>query len=198
MESEAANIKTKGLPRVFWVYLAGAGLVAAGFADFPLIAYHFTKGSTVPKDWVPILYAIAMGVSGTGSLVLGRLYDRVGIVLLIPLTLVSAILRRSYSWAGSGQRSSARGYGALGWVCMSQSCPPPLRQWWPDSGALRPTGFSRPATACPGFSAARPCGFLYDQTIAGTIIFCVALQLAAIPVLFIVRRQYAALPKAAA
>ncbi len=43
MKREAPNMKTKGLPRVFWVYLAGAGLVAAGFADFPLIAYHFQK-----------------------------------------------------------------------------------------------------------------------------------------------------------
>ena len=91
MKREAPNMKTKGLPRVFWVYLAGAGLVAAGFADFPLIAYHFQKVGSVAKDWVPILYAIAMGVSGTGSLVLGRLYDRVGIVLLILLTIVCAL-----------------------------------------------------------------------------------------------------------
>jgi MFS family permease len=35
MEREAANVKTKGLPRVFWAYLVGTGLVAAGFADFP-------------------------------------------------------------------------------------------------------------------------------------------------------------------
>jgi hypothetical protein len=31
------------LPRVFWIYLLGAILVAAGFADYPLIAFHFTR-----------------------------------------------------------------------------------------------------------------------------------------------------------
>jgi hypothetical protein len=60
MEREVPNVKAKGLPRVFWACLVGAGLVAAGFADFPLIAYHFQKVNSVPKDWVPILYAVAM------------------------------------------------------------------------------------------------------------------------------------------
>jgi hypothetical protein len=36
-----AEVTRTGLPRVFWIYLAAAALVAAGFADFPLIAYHF-------------------------------------------------------------------------------------------------------------------------------------------------------------
>jgi len=90
LEVKTGDIKSKGLPGVFWIYLAGAALVAAGFADFPLIAFHFTRASTVPKNLVPVAYAIAMGVSGTGSLVFGRWFDRFGVVLLIPLTLIAA------------------------------------------------------------------------------------------------------------
>ena len=55
------------LPRVFWVYLVAAALVAAGFADFQLIAYHFEKADAVRDTWIPILYAIAMAVSGAGQ-----------------------------------------------------------------------------------------------------------------------------------
>ena len=40
LEPATPNLQTEGLPRVFWVYLIGAALVAAGFADFSLIAYH--------------------------------------------------------------------------------------------------------------------------------------------------------------
>lgn len=91
LEASPLNVQTTGLPRVFWVYLAGAVLVAAGFADFPLIAYHFQRTSSVPNVWVPAFYAVAMGVSGAGSLVFGRLFDRFGITVLIPLTLLSAL-----------------------------------------------------------------------------------------------------------
>ena len=50
LEVKTGDVKSKGLPRIFWIYMTGAALVAAGFADFPLIAYHFTKTSSVPKD----------------------------------------------------------------------------------------------------------------------------------------------------
>jgi predicted MFS family arabinose efflux permease len=74
-----ASSPTKGgsrLTRVFWIYMLGAILVAAGFADYPVIAFHFSRSGTVPADWIPIFYAVAMAVSGTGSLILGRLFDR--------------------------------------------------------------------------------------------------------------------------
>jgi hypothetical protein len=39
---------------VFWLYLAGAALVGAGFADFPLIAFHFNQSATISAALVPI------------------------------------------------------------------------------------------------------------------------------------------------
>jgi predicted MFS family arabinose efflux permease len=85
-----AEVTASGLPRVFWIYLAGAALVAAGFADFPLIAFHFQQARTVSAPIVPVFYAVAMAVSGTGSLLFGRLYDKAGIGVLIPLTVAAA------------------------------------------------------------------------------------------------------------
>jgi len=49
METNRPDVRTTGLPRVFWLYLAAAALVAAGFADFPLVAYHFERVSIVPS-----------------------------------------------------------------------------------------------------------------------------------------------------
>ena len=79
-----AQVSAEGLPRVFWVYVAGAALAAAGFADFPLIAYHFQHAGTVTPALTPVFYAIAMAVSGAGSLILGRVFDRAGIGVLDP------------------------------------------------------------------------------------------------------------------
>lgn len=39
-------VTTGKLPQAFWVYLTGAALAGAGFADFPLIAYHFQHAGT--------------------------------------------------------------------------------------------------------------------------------------------------------
>jgi MFS family permease len=78
------------LPGRFWIYLTAAALVGAGFADFPLIAYHFERARIVSPDSVPVFYAVAMAVGGVGSLLFGRLFDRYGMKLLLPLTLVAA------------------------------------------------------------------------------------------------------------
>jgi len=90
LETSVPDVHAKGLPPIFWIYLAGAALVAAGFADFQLIAYHFEKADAINDTWIPIMYSIAMAVSGAGSLLFGRMFDRVGIGVLIPLTVVSA------------------------------------------------------------------------------------------------------------
>ncbi len=103
MESHPQDVHTEGMPRVFWIYLAGAALVAAGFADFSLIAFHFAKSGSVGRDWIPIFYAVAMGTSGAGSLVFGRLYDRAGLRVLVPLTILSALFAPLVFLGGTGR-----------------------------------------------------------------------------------------------
>ncbi len=89
LEPTATEIETKGFPRVYWVYLAAMALNAAGYADFPLIAYHFQKASTVSAEWIPVFYAIAMGVDAAAALLFGRFFDRRGIPILIVAVLIS-------------------------------------------------------------------------------------------------------------
>jgi predicted MFS family arabinose efflux permease len=84
------HLERKGLPRVFWIYLAAAGLVAAGYTDFPLIAFHFKKSSITTDQWIPVLYAVAMGVDAAAALLFGKLFDRMGLSVLVIATAISA------------------------------------------------------------------------------------------------------------
>ncbi len=72
------------LPRSFWFYAAATALVGFGFADFPLIAFHFEKAHIVGQSFVPLFYAAAMGAAGAGSLVFGRWFDARGLSVLVP------------------------------------------------------------------------------------------------------------------
>ena len=74
------NLEAKGMNASFWLYLIGASLIAAGYADFPLIAYHFQKTAVLSPIWIPVFYAIAMGVNMISAPLLGRFYDRKGFV----------------------------------------------------------------------------------------------------------------------
>jgi len=67
-------------------------LIAAGFADFSLIAFHFRKAATVLENVIPIYYAVAMGTGAVGSLVFGRLLDRVGDKMVLLVFFLSALV----------------------------------------------------------------------------------------------------------
>lgn len=91
LEAGPVKIEGKGFPRVFWLYLFAVSLIAAGYADFPLIAYHFKKVSVVSDSQIPIFYAVAMGVDALAAILFGRLFDRVGISILIVVALLSSL-----------------------------------------------------------------------------------------------------------
>ena len=79
----------KGFPRVFWLYLAAIACIAAGYVDFPLIAFHFEKARTVSQEVIPLLYATAMGADALAALFFGRLFDRYGFAVIAAAAAVS-------------------------------------------------------------------------------------------------------------
>ena len=78
------------LSRAFWYYTASASMLGFGIADFSLIAFHFTQAAVMSKAVIPVFYAVAMGSSGVGALVFGLLFDRRGLVTLVPVILLGA------------------------------------------------------------------------------------------------------------
>jgi MFS family permease len=79
------------LPKVFWIYVAAAGLLACGFIDFPVLAAHFQKMAFLKQKEIPLLYAGAMAVNGFTALIFGRLFDRFGLLVLVMGTLISIL-----------------------------------------------------------------------------------------------------------
>jgi MFS family permease len=191
MEVQTTHMEAKGLPRVFWIYLCGAALVAAGFADFPLIAYHFEKTSSVSMNWVPIAYAIAMAVSGTGSLGFGRLFDRFGISILVPLTLLGTVFAPLVFLGGFWAALVGSAIWGLGIGVHESIIPAAVAPMIPPQRRASAYGLFTAGYGLFWFLGSAIIGVLYDRSVMATMVFCVACELAAIPVFLAVRRQYA-------
>jgi predicted MFS family arabinose efflux permease len=90
-ELEASHpIQTTGFPKTYWLYMLAGACISAGFADFALIAYHFHKTASESPTLIPVFYAVAMGVGAIGALIFGKLFDRIGIPILIAAFVLSA------------------------------------------------------------------------------------------------------------
>ncbi len=194
LEIKTGSVKTKGLPRVFWTYLIGAALVAAGFADFPLIAFHFTRVASVPKDLVPVAYAIAMGVSGTGSLLFGRWLDRFGVALLIPLTLIAAAFAPLVFLGGFWLALGGAALWGLGMGVHESIIPAIVAPMVPPDRRASAYGLFTAGYGIFWFIGSAVMGILYDHSITAAVIFCVLTQFAAVPLFLIVKRQMSIQP----
>jgi len=77
------TIDTTVTQKTFWFYIIGAAFVAFGYADFPLIAYHFEKSHILTPVVIPIAYGIAMGIDAITAPLSGRLYDKYGLIVMV-------------------------------------------------------------------------------------------------------------------
>jgi MFS family permease len=188
-EAAAPDVRAKGLPRVFWIYLAGAALVAAGFADFQLIAFHFAKGSTVSAIWIPVMYSMAMAVSGGGSLVFGRLFDRFGIGVLMPLTLISALFAPLVFLGGFWAVIIGSALWGLGMGVHESIIPAAVATMVPAARHPSAYGLFTAGYGVAWFVGSAIMGVLYDISTTGVVVFCLTFQLGALPLFLRVRNM---------
>jgi MFS family permease len=74
--------------KAFWLYMIAIGCLAMGFIDYPIIAYHLSLSESFNVEWIPLIYAFAMGIDAVAALLFGHLFDRKGILsLIIAMTL---------------------------------------------------------------------------------------------------------------
>ncbi|MGH8212309.1 MAG: MFS transporter, partial [Rhodanobacteraceae bacterium] len=69
------------------IFLIATALIAAGYADFALIAFHFSSDRVLPNNAIPILYSLASLAGGGAALVLGKLFDKRGLSVLLWTTV---------------------------------------------------------------------------------------------------------------
>jgi MFS family permease len=182
-----AAVRT-GFPRIFWIYLLGAILVAAGFADYPIIAYHFTRSATVPGDWIAIFYSVAMAVSGTGSLLFGRLFDRFGFIVLVALTATSSLFAPLVFLGGFWPALLGAAIWGLGMGVHESIIPAAVSPMVSPRRRASAFGTFTAAYGIFWFLGSAAIGILYDISVPAVIAFCLVIQLAAVPVFLRVNR----------
>jgi MFS family permease len=189
LEISRLQIETKGLSKIYWIYLIAVALNGAGYADFPLIAYHFKKVATVSEQWIPVFYAVAMGIDALAALLFGYLFDRKGLSVLIISVALSAgfaplcFLGGFYS-ALIGMTLWGIGMGAQESIMRAAVALLVPREKRGIGYGVFNTGYG-----LFWFLGSVILGVLYDFSISALIVFSVILQLAAIPFLLRVRKM---------
>jgi MFS family permease len=171
----------QGLSRPFWYYAAGAALLAAGYADFPLIAYHFHRDALFTPDQIPLLYAVAMGVDALGALALGRLFDRLGLKLLVVAPLLSAGFAPLVFLGGRGAALAGMVLWGLGMGVQGSIMRAALAGIVSPQRRASAYGLFHTIFGLSWFLGSALMGLLYGISLVALVTFSVAAQLLALP-----------------
>jgi MFS family permease len=195
-EVKTVELAGKGFPRAFWLYLAGAALIAAGYADFPLIGFHMSKVKMISNAWIPVSYAIPMAVAAGSALAFGRLFDRIGISSVILMAVLSAFFAPlsfsgTFYFAIAGIVLWGIGMGAQESVMRAVIATMVPADKRGSAYGVFNTGFG-----VAWFLGSAAMGGLYGLSIPALITFSVLAQLGSIPLFLLAGKSQASLKTA--
>lgn len=181
LEAKHLEFKQGKFPRVYWTYIAAVSLIAFGFVDFPLIAYHLHQTSAIQTEYIPLFYAVAMAVEGIGALVFGKLFDKIGFGVLIFAASLSAFFAPFAFASGIWLPLVGVILWALGMGTQESIVRAAVSSWiGPDKRATA-YGILNMSVGVFGLLGGSLLGALYDWSPVYLMIVSVLIQLASIP-----------------
>ncbi len=168
--------------RSFLFFMAAIGMLALGFADFPLITMHIARESLVPEDTLPLLYSGAMAADAFAALLFGWLYDRFGMRVLVVSSVLSSMFSlfifqlHTLPMAVVGILLWGIGMGAQESILKSA-----VSSLVPKENRSTGFGVFETAFGICWFLGSWLMGALYDAAPVWLVVFSVTSQLASVP-----------------
>lgn len=169
------------------VFLVATALIAAGYSDFALIAFHLARDHVVSNDVVPTLYAVASLAGGLTALVMGKLFDRQGLSVLLWATLVPALYAPLVFLGGPWAALAGMALWGIGFGAHDSLFRAAVAQRIPRERRATVMGVFNAIYGTAWFIGSVLLGVLYDVNPLYTVIAALALQLVACPLLWNLR-----------
>jgi MFS family permease len=189
LEIGQTELQVQGFTRPFWLYIAAASLIAAGFADFPLIAYHFEKADVAAPALVPVFYAVAMGVDALSAMLFGRLFDRLGLATMMIVAFISAFFAPLVFFGSQFPALLGMALWGVGMGAQESIMRAAIGNMVSSERRSFAYGVFNTAYGIFWFLGSLLIGILYDISIPALVAFSITAQLASIPIFYSLRNQ---------
>ncbi len=188
--SPAPQVSDAQALRDLKVFLIATALIAAGYSDFALIAFHFARDHVVSSDVIPTLFAVASLAGGLTALALGRAFDKRGLSVLLWSTLVPALYAPLVFLGGAWAALAGMALWGIGFGAHDSLFRAVVAQRIPRDRRATAMGVFNAIYGTAWFLGSVLLGVLYDRDPLYTVIAALVLQLAACPLLWSLRTQH--------
>ncbi|MHB8154645.1 MAG: MFS transporter [Candidatus Omnitrophota bacterium] len=191
-------LESDKLSKVFWIYTIFTFVTTLGFANFALIGFHFKAKHVLTDAQIPLFYALAMGVDAVAAMAIGKTYDifkakrnneKAGLITLIAIPVFSLLIPGLVF----STRFSLVLTGVIIWGVVMGCHETIMKSAIADLTPLkkRGTGYGifNAVYGLAIFIGSALTGLLYENSILAIIIISIVIEIAAIPVFFIMRKE---------
>ncbi|MGC1177661.1 MAG: MFS transporter [Methyloceanibacter sp.] len=179
-------LQAGGFKRSYWIYMTAVALIGAGYVDFALIGFHFSQAAVVSPPLIPILFAVAMASDAVASLVLGHLFDRFGVIVLIAGASLAALASPLVFLGGETEAFLGMILWGIGMGIQESVMRAVVAgMTLPDHRATA-FGILNAVFGVAWFLGSVALGVLYDQSVMAVALVSLTLQLLAIPFLLLI------------
>jgi MFS family permease len=188
LEGAFRKVESHGMKRSFWLYMAGVAFIAVGYADFPLIAFHFKKSAVMNENLIPLFYAAAMISDAMAALIFGRIFDRIGLVTIMVGVFFSflfapMVFLGNWQFALLGMILWGVGMGMQESVLRAA-----IANMIPAEKRGSAYGIFNMGYGFFWFVGSALMGILYDVSISYVVLFSVTVQIISIAFLFLAKK----------
>lgn len=192
LEGEGAKTaRATGFTAAYWLYMVAGALFAAGLMSFELISYHLSRTGLVVRHWIPIFLAISTASGVVASLVLGRLYDRMGIGVVVVAVCLTAFFAPMVFLGGFWLALAGLMLWGIGYATQDTLLKALIAGVLPEGHRNLAFGLFYLGYGAGWLIGSVVAGLLYERAQSGLIIFVVSVQLASVPFFLLAARSEA-------
>jgi MFS family permease len=188
LEHTRPAARTRGFDRAYWLYVLAAACFGAGLMSFEFISFHLASRGVVSAHWIPVFLAISTGLGVVASLVLGRMYDRFGLPVILGSVAVASLFSPlvflgSFALALTGLLLWGIGYAVQDTLLKAL-----VAQMMPEGRRSLAFGLFYTGYGVGWLVGSTVTGLVYERSVPGVILFSIGVQLASVPIFLLASR----------
>jgi MFS family permease len=179
---EGKTAPARDFGRAYWLYMLAGACFAAGLMSFELISFHLANAKLVGEPWIPVMLGFSTGCAVIASLVLGKLYDRIGMPVVFSAVALSALFAPFLFQGSLTGALIAMPFWGIGYATQDTLLKVLITRVLPQGKRNTAFGLYYIGYGVGWLVGSVVTGLLYDRSFVALIIFVVAAQLVSLPV----------------
>lgn len=186
---EGKTAPAKDFDRAYWLYMAAGACFAAGLMSFELVSFHLARTKLVGEPWIPVMLGFSTFCAVIASLVLGKLYDKLGIPVVFAAVILSALFTPFAFQQSLVVVLVALPLWGIGYATQDTLLKVLIAGVLPEGKRNTAFGLFYVGYGVGWLLGSAATGLLYDHSRIALVVFVVTAQLISVPLFFIARRH---------